>query len=243
MAASATVVETKQHRRASDDEGSSVDTSPIDESLGKISGAVLDEFEGADAVTVTLMDGETITTTFSTDPAASEVDEVQYANGTGPCVDAMRANTVVRTEKLSEEDRWPEYAGTAMDKGFTAVLAAPLSLAGISIGALNIYSRTLPAFEQEAESSAKGYATQASFAIDYAKLYAEATVTIEQLEEALKSRAVIDQAIGVVIEREGISPKEAFEMLKTASQHANVKLREIARRLVEERERPSADLG
>jgi GAF domain-containing protein len=210
-----------------------VDISAVEESLSKIGDAALKEFPGADAISVTLMDHETIETTYSTDPDATSVDQVQYSNGTGPCVDAMRRNIVIRTEDLAEEDRWPEYAAAAKDKGFSAVLAAPLALRSISVGALNVYSRSSGPFSEDLVPAARAYATQASFAIDYARLYDEASVTIEQLEEALKSRAMIDQAIGVLIERESVGSREAFEMLRTASQHSNVKLREIARRIVE----------
>jgi transcriptional regulator with GAF, ATPase, and Fis domain len=210
-----------------------MDISRVEESLTKIGDAVLKEFPGADAVSVTLMDQETLETTYSTDPDATAVDQVQYANGTGPCVDAMRGNVVVRTEDLAIEDRWPQYARAAREKGFSAVLAAPLQLQSISIGALNIYSRSAGPFPEDLAPAAGAYATQASFAIDYAKLYAEAAVTVEQLEEALKSRAIIDQAIGILMEREKVGSREAFEMLRTASQHSNVKLREIAIRIVE----------
>lgn len=210
-----------------------MDISPVEESLTKIGDAVLKEFPGADAVSITLMDHETLETTYSTDSDATAVDGVQYANGTGPCVDAMRGNVVVRTEDLAVEDRWPEYARAAQEKGFSAVLAAPLELQSISIGALNIYSRSSGPFSEELVPAARAYATQASFAVDYAKLYEEATVTIEQLEEALKSRAVIDQGIGILMEREKVGSREAFEMLRTASQHSNVKLRDIAKRIVE----------
>ncbi len=209
-----------------------MDISPVEESLTKIGDAVLKEFPGADAVSVTLMDHETIETAYSTDSDATAVDEVQYANGTGPCVDAMRGNFVVRTEDLAVEDRWPQYARAAQDKGFSAVLAAPLELESISIGALNIYSRSSGPFSEDLVPAARAYATQASFAVDYAKLYERAAVTVEQLEEALKSRAVIDQAIGILMEREKVGSREAFEMLRTASQHSNVKLRDIANRIV-----------
>lgn len=212
-----------------------MDISPIEESLQKMAKAILEEFAGADAVTFTLMEHETITTVYQTDPDAKDVDGIQYSNGTGPCVDAMRGNMIVRTAPLEEEERWPEYASEAKSRGFTAVIAAPLTLAGVSIGALNLYSRSVREFDQAAEAPAQAYGTQASFAVEYAKLYEQSQVTVDQLEEALKSRAVIDQAMGILMERERINSQEAFDMLKTASQHGNVKLRDIARRLVEGR--------
>lgn len=213
-----------------------MDISPVQEAIEKLAKSLMGEVDGCDAVSITMMEGEVITTAFRTDHDCEEVDQVQYSNGTGPCIDAMRSNQVLKTEPLEDEDRWPEYAAAAKKHGFTAVLAAPLSLEGMAIGALNLYSRSIEPFPESSVSPAAAYAAQMSHAIDYAKLYERASITIEQLEEALKSRAVIDQAMGVLMEREGVASTEAFEMLRTASQHSNVKLRDIARRIVEEKE-------
>lgn len=213
-----------------------MDISPVQEAVEKLAKSILGEIQGADAVSITLMEHETISTTYSTDPACIEVDNVQYSNGTGPCIDAMRERKIKRTDPLEREERWPQYAQAALKEGFTAVLAAPLELSGISIGALNLYSRSVSPFPEDTESAALAYATQVSYAIDYAKLYEQASVTVEQLEEALKSRAVIDQAMGILMERESVGSSEAFEMLRTASQHSNVKLRDIARKIVGEKE-------
>ncbi|MFP5297826.1 MAG: ANTAR domain-containing protein [Actinomycetota bacterium] len=213
-----------------------MDISPVQEAVEKLARSVLGEVDGADAVSITLMEHETIETTYSTDPACVDVDHVQYSNGTGPCIDAMRTGRIKRTDALEDEERWPEYAQAALKEGFTAVLAAPLELSGVSVGALNLYSRSVGPFPETAESAAQAYAVQVSYAIDYAKMYEQAALTVDQLEEALKSRAVIDQAMGILMEREGVGSAEAFEMLRTASQHSNVKLREIARRIVEGKE-------
>lgn len=213
-----------------------MDIAPVQEAVEKISKSVMDEIDGCDAVSITLMEGEIISTSFCTSADCEQVDQVQYANGTGPCIDSMRLMSIHATKPLSDEDRWPEYAKALREHGYSAVLAAPLELSGVAIGALNLYSRSVEPFPAESLGPAAAYATQIGYAIDYAKLYERAAITTAQLEEALKSRAVIDQAMGILMEREGVGSKQAFEMLRTASQHSNVKLREIARRIVDETE-------
>lgn len=104
-----------------------------------------------------------------------------------------------------------------------------------SIGALNLYSKTERAFDERATAVGEIFARQASIALHNAHTYAAAREPSEQLNDALQSRDVIGQAKGILMEREGVTDQAALDMLKSASQNANVKLREIAERVVREK--------
>jgi AmiR/NasT family two-component response regulator len=105
---------------------------------------------------------------------------------------------------------------------------------------LNVYSRAENAFDEEARALGQLLAAQASVALKNAQVYAAARDLGEGLRVALESRDLIGQAKGILMEREGIDDATAFEMLKTISQHANVKLRDVARKVIDEK---AAELG
>ncbi len=171
------------------------------------------------------------------DPLAAQVDEVQYALDDGPCLRAMRGGHVVRIEDTADKARWPEFEARAAARGIRSCLALPLrsgppNSGGPTVGALNLYARTASAFGAAEARRAENFAQNASGALTLAMRMASHAALIEQLRSSLGSRTVIDQALGVIMARERCGQDRAFAILRTASQHSNVKLRDIATAVV-----------
>jgi transcriptional regulator with GAF, ATPase, and Fis domain len=114
-----------------------------------------------------------------------------------------------------------------------STLSLPLGVRGNGIGALNLYAREPAAFSEEQEQVGMMFATQASVALANAQLYDSAYRLTQQLQEALTSRAVIDQAKGILMGQSGVGAEEAFNMLRSASQSENRKLRDLAEEMVD----------
>lgn len=181
------------------------------------------------------------------DPLAAQVDEVQYALDDGPCLHAMRDGQVVRIEDTADKARWPEFEARAAARGIRSCLAVPLrpgplssgrlnsgppNSGGHTVGALNLYARTASAFGAAEARRAENFAANASGALTLAMRMASHAALIEQLRSSLASRTVIDQALGIIMSRERCGQDRAFAILRTASQHGNVKLRDIATAIV-----------
>ena len=132
---------------------------------------------------------------------------------------------------MEAEDRWPDYAPGAAAAGIGSVLSVPLPMQESVTGALNLYSTTTHAFDDESMEVARGFAGYA--AVANAQLYATTATLARQMQEAMESRAVIEQAKGVITGQNRCSEQEAFDRLVRASQSRNRKLRDIAAAVVQ----------
>jgi GAF domain-containing protein len=175
--------------------------------------------------------GQPVTVACS-DPVAAQVDAVQYELGNGPCLHAMRDGHMVRIEDTTDKARWPEFERRAASHGIRSCLALPLRSKGQRVGALNLYARDASAFGAAEAQRAADFAENASGVLTLAMRMASHAALIEQLRSSLASRAVIDQALGIVMAREQCTQARAFEILRSASQNSNVKLRDIAGAIV-----------
>ncbi len=167
-----------------------------------------------------------------TDPLASRVDEVQYQLDDGPCLHAMRHGHLVHIEDTAEAGQWPKFEEQAAAQGVRSCLALPLVADGKPVGALNLYARRALAFGTAQTRRAENFAENASGALALALRLASYAALTDQMRSSLASRTVIDQAIGVIMARERCTQARAFAILRTASQHRNVKLRDIASAIV-----------
>jgi GAF domain-containing protein len=162
------------------------------------------------------------------DPLASAADEVQYQTGDGPCLHAMRHAHRVRIHDMWTHGRWPRFEKRAASLGIRSSLSLPLVADGQSVGALNLYSRTPGAFGDEETRRAEKFAGHASGALALALRLASCTDLNDQLRSSMVSRAVLDQAVGVIMATEHCAQDKAFSLLRTVSQNTNVKLRDLA---------------
>src|SRR3954470_1954406 len=157
-----------------------------------------------------------------------ELFEVQ--SDEGPCVDCFRTGTAVVERDLGARDtRWPEFATIAIAAGFRSAHALPMRLRRSVIGALNLFRAEPGELAADDVFAAQAFADVATIAILQHRFGIEASVVNAQLNEALASRIVIEQAKGVIAERAGIDTDEAFERLRGHARHNNLRLGEVAR--------------
>jgi GAF domain-containing protein len=166
------------------------------------------------------------------DLVAAQVDEVQYELDDGPCLHAIRDGHLVRIEDTAEKARWPEFEAQAASHGIRSCLALPLNPDGKPVGALNLYARQASAFGPAEARLAEKFAHDASGALSLVMRLASHAALIEQLRSSLASRGIIDQALGIIMARDHCTQQRAFEILRSASQNSNTKLRDIASTVV-----------
>lgn len=174
-------------------------------------------------------------TVASSDARASQVDEVQYELDHGPCLHSLRTGQVVSLPDLADVsglDGWEDYAVRAVAAGVRASLSLPVETPHVR-GAMNLYASKARTFDAGAVDRGTALATEAGRAIALAVRIASQAELTEQLRAALTSRAVIDQAIGVIMGQSRCTAERAFEVLRSASQHRNLKLREVATGVVQ----------
>ncbi|MGY5884184.1 ANTAR domain-containing protein [Modestobacter lacusdianchii] len=182
-------------------------------------------------------DGKRATVT-STGPLARDLDEIQYAQDQGPCLHAATYLELVEITDTRTEQRFAGYARRASQYGNLSSLSVPLSIDERRTGALNTYSRQASAFDAQSRAAAQIFAAYATVALANMHAYDDAASTAANLRYALESRAVIDQAKGILMERRRVTADQAFTVLTDISQHTNRKLRDIAEQLVHTGELP-----
>lgn len=189
---------------------------------------------GDPEASVTLLIKDEPRTVVDTGPLALGLDEVQYDRGDGPCLHTARNGVPAEIGDTRVDSQWPDYARYIAEHGVLSVLAVPLILAGEEqvAGSLNIYARTAEAFDEASRAVATGFAPYAAVAAGTVQAYQRAGETADNLQKALESRAVIEQAKGILIERHKLTADQAFEALATVSMSRNVKVRDIAEHLV-----------
>jgi GAF domain-containing protein len=180
---------------------------------------------------ITLLREERPTTAAFTGERALALDEMQYDRGYGPCLEAAIGGAVVEILDGHAEDRWPAYIPTFLDHGAVSALAVPVPAAQLS-AALNLYAPVAEAFSEEDKRTAQDFAARAAVALTNLDVLQDARDLAENLQAALESRSVIEQAKGILIERHKMTADQAFRLLAEASMRTNRKLRDIAERLV-----------
>jgi GAF domain-containing protein len=161
----------------------------------------------------------------------SRLEEVQYAADTGPVPVALREHRVVAVDTRAARS-WAPYASCAEEHGVRSCLVVPLSAAGEVLGSLNLYATEPDADLRAAVPIARLAADLASTALAAVARHAAMAKLTEELRTALESRAVIEQAKGLLMAR-GKSDGEAFARLRGLSQNHNIKLREVAALVVD----------
>ena len=169
-----------------------------------------------------------------TDELAQRVDEGQYAEDAGPCLDAIRTASPTLVEDLDDDGPWPIYRARAREAGVRSSLSLPLTVAGSTIGGLNMYSTSPNSFGPPLRETLGTFAAQAAAALAMVQRHERSAQTRAQLEEALSSRTVIDQALGIVMGQQRCTAEQALALLRTRSQHCNRRVRDVAADLIEQ---------
>jgi len=185
---------------------------------------------GAEA-SITLLRHEQATTAAFSGELALQLDEMQYRQGYGPCLEAALGGRPVEITDGRTEDRWPDYMPTFLARGALSSLAVPVTTSQLVAG-LNVYAPVADAFTDADRKVLTQFAAYTAVALTNMDALSDALDQAEALQKTLEHRAVIEQAKGILIERYKLTPDQAFRLLAEASMHTNRKLRDLAQDLV-----------
>jgi GAF domain-containing protein len=206
--------------------------------LGDVAEFAAQAIPGVDGAGVALVQphgGARIQTWAATAVFVHDIDIVQYKEfNEGPCITCMESRRACVSGSLGSDERWPRFGGRVARMAVHSALSLPLMVGDEVIGAINAYARTRDAFGEHAVQLGSQFAGPAAVSVHNAQLLARARERTKALQRALESRAVIDQAIGIIRSRSGVTAEVAFDRLTRLSQTENVRLHLIAERMVDE---------
>ena len=169
----------------------------------------------------------------STSDAMRVLELLEVQAEEGPCLDCFHTGRPVpRVDLTGAGARWPRFVPEALEAGFRSVEALPLRLRNTVIGALNLFHTEATVAERADVEVAQAFADIATIAILQHRAAREAQVVNDQLNRALNSRIVIEQAKGVLAEREGLDVQQAFERLRRHARNHNLRLADLANDVV-----------
>jgi GAF domain-containing protein len=202
--------------------------SEVLEEMAQLAKRVLPE---APEVSMTLLKGDHAETVAFTGSIAIALDERQYEKGYGPCLDAAASGERIRLVMADPDNLYPDLARAALEEGVTHCLSVGMPLPTPTLGAMNVYNPTGRPISDDEERIAATFASFAAIVLASAGLHQDLSELDEQLKAAVQSRAVIDQAKGIIMAQNRCSADDAFRLLVRASQTRNLKLRTLAEQL------------
>ena len=174
-----------------------------------------------------------LTLVASTSEQTDLVELLQLESGQGPCMQAFHDGRVIEVPDIAHSDEaWSEFRGGALAQGFLAVLAVPMRLRDETIGTLNLFRSTTGSMDPADIAIAQGLADIATIGILHERAVRESDLAREQLQHALSSRVIIEQAKGVIAQLHGVDMNVAFRTLREYSRNNNVALRDVAELVV-----------
>ena len=195
--------------------------------MQRILDAAVDTISACDMCSISLrVAGRRVMTPVSTDPLVNECDELQYELREGPCVSSIWEQERYIVEDTRRDSRFPNWGPLVAEKGIGSIMAARLFMEEDIMGAINLYSKRPGAFTTENVEQAIIYQTHATTALSTARI-------VTGLKNALDSRHDIGMAQGILMHRYGMTRDSAFEVLKRYSSHTNVKLRAVAKQVID----------
>ena len=205
----------------------------VELTLQRIVDLAADLLGGEISASISLVrDRRTVETPACSSEDARRADLLQYELGEGPCLSATHDHEVVQIDDLDTDERFPGWSTAVVRRtGFRSILSFRLFTAEGVLGALNLYAPRPRAFDAELRGEGFLFAAQAAVTL-------QAVLREENLRTALITRSVIGQAQGILMERFGISAEQAFRLLSRISQAEQVKIRDLAQRVVDTRETP-----
>lgn len=207
--------------------------------LGDVAEFAARAIPGVDGAGVTVLDTSGATPSIKTWAVTAQfvedIDKLQYVDfKEGPCVTCMQTRRPTVSGSLGSDHRWPHFGGGVARMGLHSALALPMLVGDHLIGTINTYARSRDAFGAHAVELGAQFAGPAAVSVYNGQLLDHAQERTKQLQGALGTRAVIDQAVGIIRSRSGVGAEEAFDRLVRMSQAENVKLYIVAERLVDE---------
>jgi hypothetical protein len=204
----------------------------LEQTLGEIVASAVATIPGVDAGSISITHHGRVETRHPSTEAIGKLDRTQSELNEGPCLTAIEdppESGIVIAQDFAGDDaqRWPRFASAAVEAGYRGLMSTQLSADGGPRAALNLYSATAHAFDEEARLLAGAFGVQAA-------MLCYGADTAAQLQRAVDSRDLIGQAKGILMERFSLDDESAFQMLVKSSQDTNLKLTEVARWLTSE---------
>ena len=194
--------------------------------LAAIVASVTDTVPGAEHAGVSLREGKLLQTVASTSDLTERINNIEHELDEGPCLQALLDHHSYRIDDISQDTRWPRFAAAAEAHGVRSMLGYKLFTSGRNLGALDLYSSKRNAFDADSEIIGELFAAHAAIALTGSTQQAE-------FRRALSSRDTIGIAKGILMQRERISDDQAFNLLVSTSQNANIKLHHLAEWLID----------
>jgi GAF domain-containing protein len=209
------------------------------ELLGQVAEFAARAIPGVDGAGVTVIDrcGDTLSVKAwaVTAQFVEDIDNLQHIDlKEGPCVTCMQTRRPTVSGSMGSDRRWPRLGGGVARMGVHSALALPMLVGDQLVGAINTFARSRDAFGEHAVELGSQFAGPAAVSVHNSQLLERAQQRTKQLQNALGTRAVIDQAIGIIRARSGVGEQAAFDRLVRMSQAENMKLHVVAERLVDE---------
>ncbi len=202
----------------------------LDDTLEQITRSAVDLVDGCDAAGILVLRVNRLCSLAPTEPMVTESDRLQERLGEGPCFDAARPDRSERVFRIpdftAQPERWTSFVPHGRELGVGSMMGFLLYTREEELGALNMYSRKAGTFTEDSETAGWLLASHAAVAFSTA-------VSDAQLQEAIATRHLIGEAMGILMGRHHITEDQAFDILRTQSQRTNTKLRDVARRVCE----------
>ena len=194
--------------------------------LEAIVASATDTVPGAEHAGVSLREGKLLQTVASTSDLTERINNIEHDLDEGPCLQALLDHRSYRIDDMSEDTRWPRFAAAAEAHGVRSMLGYKLFTSGRNLGTLDLYSSTRNAFDADSEVIGELFAAHAAIALTGSTQQAE-------FRRALSSRDTIGIAKGILMQRERLTDDQAFNLLVSTSQKANIKIHDLAVWLVD----------
>ena len=200
----------------------------LTDTLDAVAHAAREAVPGFDHVGISVVQSDgTVATVAATSPLVIDMDTLQYELGQGPCLSALSEATLVLAEDLPHEQRWPRYVPRSVKSGARAQMGVQLFASDEPLGGLNFYSTLTGAIDPEAPRRAELFATHAALALSHAR-------RADRAAEAVPTRQLIGQAVGILMERFELTEDRAMYYLVKIAAAGRLQLRDVAREVVDQ---------
>jgi GAF domain-containing protein len=216
---------------------------PLKELLTRVARFAVQAIPGADGAGLTLLQADHADTIVATAPFVTAVDAIQYGLGDGPCIMAAREGRTVISGSLEAEERWGTFGRHVAEMGVHSVVSLPLRLGDEVVGAMNVYAHAYDAFDERAAELGEAFAVPAAIAVQHAHVLEQTRRLAEQLQASLSTRMLVEQAVGVLIGRDGVDVDDARRMLEVLAVQRDQPIGDVARTVVDDAARRAADDG
>ena len=205
----------------------------LEESLTRVAQFAVRAIPGAEGAGLTLLEKNRSDTIVATAEFVTQIDDIQYSLGQGPCISAAADQQTVMSGSLGGDQRWPQFGSRVARLGVHSVVSLPLVTNAGVLGAMNVYAHE-KSVSSRCRRPGELFAAPAAIAVQNAQVLEQTKRLASQLQAALSTRAVIERAIGIMMSRSGGTETDALDRLRSLSQHQHEKLPVVAQTIVQE---------